>query len=246
LTTNPNQLAMVAGCALFVSMDQARLTRYKPRWLVAVALSLLIGYYSASDAFRVSLLAAGGSAVAMTLVEKRRTLWGALRLIGAWLVILVGLLSVNALLKAGDSLSSSQNGQGSEREALWGKCASIFARYPLAGIGPTTPAKASAALTECHNSYLDIATGGGVLALITMLALLAYIARRYWRAKDPVRLGMLVWLATFMMFGYQGRHPIFWMIMIWMAVPETPDISRRVRKTLRLPTAVPYERSSYV
>ena len=246
LTTNPNQLAMIAGCALFVSLDQFRRARRKAGPVILAFLSLVVGYYSGSDAFRVSLLAAGASAVAIVLLNKRRTFGGALLLVGAWLVILVGLISANSILQAGNNLSSSQNGQGSERELLWGKCASILLRYPLAGIGPTTPVSTSVSptLTECHNSYLDIGTGGGVLAVFSMVALLIYIGRRYWRAKDPVKLGMLVWLATFMVFGYQGRHPIFWMILLWMAAPDVPMVSKQAAQLRLLPKSI--ERSSYV
>jgi O-antigen ligase len=136
-------------------------------------------------------------------------------------------------------LSNGQNNQGGERVRLWTKCTAVFLRYPLFGVGPTTPIYDLGKQDECHNSYLDIATGGGILATFTMIALLIYLVRKHWQAGDPIRLGMVVWLATFMVFGYQGRHPIFWLILIWMAAPETSSSEYAARVPARFRGAHP-------
>ena len=203
LTSNANQLAMVASCALFVSLGQLRRKKLDPWWTAMVILGLVVGYFSASDAFRIGLLVAVAAATSLSIFSGRRTFWGALLLIASLVVSFVLVASLPSIIEAGNALGEAQGGQGSERTLLWGKCANIFLRYPLAGIGPATPVVGTAHPTECHNSFLDIATGGGVLALFSMLCLLAFLARKAWRAKDPVRIGMIAWLMTFMMFGYQ-------------------------------------------
>ena len=241
LTTNANQLAMLGASAFFLSVATARENRYRPWTVVMCALSTLIGYLSQSDGWRVSFIPAGAAVMGLVFMEKRRNVWGALRLIGAWLLVVVALLSVNTILDHATRLSSSQNDQGGERERLWGKCAAVFLRYPLFGVGPTTPIYDLGKHDECHNSYLDIATGGGVLATFTMIALLIYLGRKHWRSADPIRLGMVTWLASFMIFGYQGRQPIFWLMLIWLSAPETATsaVVRGVRSrvTRRHPTA---------
>lgn len=235
VTTNANQLAMLSACAFFLSLATAKRLHYRPWTFVMVLLSTAMGYLSQSDGWRVSFIAAGAAVMGLIFFEKRRTVWGALRLIGAWLVIIVSLASVNLILAHAHRLSNSQNNQGGERERLWTKCTAVFLRYPLFGVGPTTPIYDLGKHDECHNSYLDIATGGGILAAFTMIALLIYLVRKNWQAGDPIRLGMVVWLAAFMVFGYQGRHPIFWLILIWMAAPETSsaELAERTRARFR-------------
>jgi O-Antigen ligase len=235
VTTNANQLAMLSACAFFLSLATAKRLHYRPWTFVMILLSTAMGYLSQSDGWRVSFIAAGGAVMALIFFEKRRTVWGALRLIGAWLVVVASMASVNVILVRVDRLSSGQNNQGGERVRLWTKCTAVFLRYPLFGVGPTTPIYDLGKQDECHNSYLDIATGGGFLAAFTMIALLAYLVRKHWQAGDPIRLGMVVWLAAFMVFGYQGRHPIFWLILIWMAAPETSssEYAERVRARFR-------------
>jgi O-antigen ligase len=235
VTTNANQLAMLSACAFFLSLATAKRLHYRPWTFVMVLLSTAMGYLSQSDGWRVSFIVAGGAVMGLIFFEKRRTVWGALRLIGAWLVVVASMASVNVILARADRLSSGQNNQGGERLRLWTKCTAVFLRYPLFGVGPTTPIYDLGKQDECHNSYLDIATGGGILATFTMIALLIYLVRKHWQADDPIRLGMVVWLATFMVFGYQGRHPIFWLILIWMAAPETssPEYAERVRARFR-------------
>ena len=231
LTTNANQLAMLAASAFFLSLATARERRYRPWPVFMCLLSTLVGYLSQSDGWRVSFIPAAAAAMGLVFMEKRRNVWGALRLIGAWLLVVAALLSVNTILDHATRLSGGQNNQGGERERLWGKCAAVFLRYPLFGVGPTTPIYDLGKHDECHNSYLDIATGGGVLATFTMIALLIYLGRKHWRSADPIRLGMVTWLASFMIFGYQGRHPIFWLMLIWLSAPETATsaVVHRVR-----------------
>jgi O-antigen ligase len=225
-TTNANQLAMTSACALFLSLDLARRNRYRPWMVVMCVISLMMGYFSASDGFRVSLLAAGFSYGAITLVNKRRTVWGALRLVVVWVGLVFLLASLGKIVQSASNLSTSQGNQGGQREQLWGQCLSVFLRYPLTGVGPTTPAFGGGMKLECHNSYLDIATGGGALALLSMVALLGWIVLRHWRNGDAVRLAMVSWLLAFMVFGYQGRHPIFWMILTWLCLPESALANR--------------------
>ena len=235
VTTNANQLAMLSACAFFLSLATAKRLHYRPWTFVMVLLSTAMGYLSQSDGWRVSFIAAGAAVMGLIFFEKRRTVWGALRLIGAWLVIIASMASVNLILAHADRLSNSQNNQGGERVRLWTKCTAVFLRYPLFGVGPTTPIYDLGKHDECHNSYLDIATGGGILATFTMIALLIYLVRKHWQAGDPIRLGMVVWLAAFMVFGYQGRHPIFWLILIWMAASETSssELAERTRARFR-------------
>jgi O-antigen ligase len=225
-TTNANQLAMTSACAMFLSIDLARRNRYRP-WMVAMCvISLMMGYFSASDGFRVSLLAAGASYGAITLVNKHRTVWGALRLVVVWVGLVYLLASLGRIVQSASNLSTSQGNQGGQREQLWGQCVSVFLRFPLTGVGPTTPAFGGGMKLECHNSYLDIATGGGVFAIFSMMGLLGWIVLRHWRNGDAVRLAMVSWLLAFMIFGYQGRHPIFWMILTWLCLPESALANR--------------------
>jgi O-antigen ligase len=245
VTTNANQLAMLSACAFFLSLATAKRLNYRPWTLIMVVVSTAMGYLSQSDGWRVSFIAAGGAVMGLIFFEKRRTVWGALRLVGAWMVVIAAMFSVNVLLARADKLSSGQNNQGGERVRLWGKCTAVFLRYPLFGVGPTTPIFDLGKRDECHNSYLDIATGGGVFATFTMVALLVFLMRKHWQAADPIRLGMVTWLAAFMLFGYQGRHPIFWLILIWLAAPETTssEYVERVRERFRGTHTAPRRRA---
>ena len=63
---------------------------------------------------------------------------------------------------------------------------------------------------EAHNSFLDLLTQGGVIALLSLVWILIVSARLAYRARLAGLAALICGLGVFCMTGLIIRHPIFW------------------------------------
>ncbi|MCR6636415.1 O-antigen ligase [Devosia sp.] len=233
LSNNPNQIAFLAvvGLAFLAVLDLLR-TLPAPVLSLASGACGLAGAMSGSSAFTPAVATALVliSVVACTnyLRGKRVRIRLVLVLPASFLLLAHVPLPINVdfpipvgASSSGDFLDmEADNGQGSVRFLLWSNAISAVTESPLVGLGPgahvplVNPATGSVTLNEAHNTAIDLLVVTGVLGLVAFLVLAGFVI---WNAhKEGVLVYLLVCLmpvASYALFHYLGRQPLFWIAM---------------------------------
>ncbi len=82
---------------------------------------------------------------------------------------------------------------------------------------------------EAHNTLFDLFTQGGLLAVLSFTALVAYAAWRAWFARSAGLLAMVGGTMLFGMTGLISRQPIFWFMIslcVTATLPAVPGLRR--------------------
>ena len=233
---NPNQLALVCLPLPFFALDWARADRSWPARPLALALFvgvLVVGVATQSDALMFSWAI---STAILTTYAWSRALAGRGRTVLSMLVAAVvlpmsALVTVIALYPRIERFAVERveetydnNGQGSDRVALWTHGLEAATRSPVFGLGPggySGPARPFDGM-EAHNSFIDWTDATGLAGLSLLLVLLGAAGWAAVRAADATAAVSLIALCTFVMFHYVLRQPLFWcyVLAIWSARSE--------------------------
>jgi O-Antigen ligase len=90
------------------------------------------------------------------------------------------------------------------------------------------PTQNGTANYEAHNTLLDVFTQGGVLAVASLLWLLARAMRCAYRAQSAGLVSLLASVAIFMMTGNIIRQPIFWFAVVLCLTAPVSRFAQRI------------------
>lgn len=229
LASNPNQLALQLVPLPFILVFLARgedaiISR---RACAAMVVGVLvIGIATLSEALILAwgtgALAVGGAALWRSnpfAADGRVKAWP----VGLAIVVLVAIvatlgLALDALVRSVDDVYSA-SGQGGLRMALWRSGVESIAQSALLGSGPGPHAGVPMIETgdEAHNTLIDWAASGGILALAGLLCFLTLVLRAVVRGGSSLLIGGVFALIVFAMFHYVGRQPGFWLQLLLLA-----------------------------
>jgi hypothetical protein len=146
----------------------------------------------------------------------------------AWQLVLILPISVLAIaIVYGDSAArgigkqffNGPDDQGSLRLRLWQQALERGIDSWLLGLGPgghlerPFPMSPEQANFEAHNTMLDLFTQGGLLAVGSVLCLLALSVLRAFRARTYALVALLCGLGLFASFHLIVRQPMFWFVV---------------------------------
>lgn len=224
ITTQPNffglggQIALALLIYLFYRVPTNR------RWIV-VMFAVLIGHGILISGSRASLVCSILILVLWPVVERTAASWYVLASAGAILLV-----SANAILNGasegsalgrirGDSLQADYSDQARGQQLASGS-QKLF-EHPITGSGYD-------GVLKLHNAYLEVAVGGGIIALVGFLLVLIALIRPLFDPVAPNRLSyMAVSYAAFAALGPTLYDRIVWvgvgMIMLQVLVVEKDD-----------------------
>jgi O-antigen ligase len=242
---NPNQAGFLAAVLAFMAMhvlQTAATSLGKLSALSCAAVAIGCGILTRSDSFMVALLIGASAWVAVTALAWLRTLRAGVMLRGA--AVVLGLLSVPlamtsfapfgaaALERVGQTSEAmyAENDQGETRLELWSEALGRTVQSAFLGFGPGPQLTSKAhkrpppSKFEAHNTFLDLLTQGGLLAVAAFLCICAAALRTAWRARLAGLVALLCALAAFSMFHLVLRQPIFWfaVVLSLLALPALP------------------------
>jgi O-antigen ligase len=173
---NPNELAIVAAlafpfCFAFV-LGTASLIR-KFFWAFAMLVITCAVLFTYSRAGLLALLTAVGICVwEFCVIGKRPGLLLLAAIVGLAIILLAAparyATRVRSIVKPGED----PTGSAEARRALLVRSLEITAQHPLLGVGPGNFQVLSGNWHDTHNSYTQMSSEAGVLALIFFLAIL--------------------------------------------------------------------------
>ncbi|MGG5817786.1 O-antigen ligase family protein [Falsiroseomonas sp. HW251] len=228
---NPNQLGFSVSVLTFVALHLAHTAGSVAERVGALAcagVAILAGILSRSDSFTVALLTGSAVWVALTGVNWFQTLRSGLMLRGA--AVLLALLSVPLFAAAFAPFASAtlerieqtsdrlynDNDQGDTRLNLWREALQRGVSSGFIGLGPGPQLTSKSYKRpppdkfEAHNTFLDLFTQGGLLAVGAFAWLWLVAFRGAWRAGFCGIAALLCALITFSMFHLIVRQPVFW------------------------------------
>lgn len=219
---NPNQFALlaVAFLACLFKIDIGRKVSRSVKY-VGLAIGMLVGASSGSDAFVVALAAAGVVVVGSSYFRRARTIV----IVAMPLVILalcVAGVLFGGLLQERAFAMYAEGNQGQVRFDLWRNGITAWADAPLFGhgVGSFSGVLGPYESMEAHNSLIDLSASAGIAGLVCFLLLYFSATRESdWRGRTG-----LVLLGVFCLFHYVLRNPLFWIVLVGsMTAIRVPD-----------------------
>jgi len=206
---NPNALAFVAAlafpfCFLFLLGTPSVIRRLFWTFAMLVIAGAVLLTYSRGGL--LALLTAACMCVWEFGVKGKRPLLPFLAaIVGLGIILLATPLGYGERVRTIFKPDEDPTGSAQARRELLVRSLEITAKHPLLGIGPTCFAQLSGSWHETHNSYTQMSSEAGVLALILFLAILwrSFInireAKRHANGKAMLLLagGLRASLATF-------------------------------------------------
>ena len=226
----------------FIAMRLRRQSaRRAPRffYLVAIAVALLVGVATRSEALFVSWLLCGSMLIALVLLRwmivAPKRYWG-----GYVAYVLIPFVAVGFVIAAGVPLAhflwdltvsvyGDQAAQGSVRLALWHNGLRAIGSSPIVGLGPGNYSGISAPFLEreAHNTFIDWGMSTGLPGLLAYSVLAGRVLWRTYARRDFVSFAGVTNLLLFSVFHYVLRHPVFWFYLILAAGREpSPRVDR--------------------
>ena len=229
---NPNQLALLCVVLGLLALHLAETgTRLAERIAASAcsALAFYVGLLTGSDSLTLVLLAVGPIFIALKFrtfllpFEQGLTF----RVASAWIAILALPLVLASAAPFGPSIAAeakrfatgmfeADNDQGAMREILWNEAINRGLESGMIGLGPgghlVTPLykRPPPPNFEAHNTFLDLFTQGGLIAVLSFVWLAATALLITYRARLVALTTLLCGLGIFAMFHLIVRHPIFW------------------------------------
>lgn len=255
---NPNQMALFCSVVLFaglISWRQGGSRSVRGLMLLGIAVALVSGVLTASDALLLAWIASLGTAVLLWWYRALRGRHGNLFTATAVYVV-VPLLAISVVVLAGPwvierALTESQTvfadaDQGSVRIALWNHGLQAIARSPVTGLGPGAHSGVAGPFlgSEAHNTLIDWGASSGLVGVTAYVILLAWMMRRAWRSGQTMSVVAVVMISMFSLFHYLLRHPVFWFFLVVIAslaggvaslqrTPALPAAGTRLARTQR-------------
>lgn len=249
LATNPNQIALYLVPAPFFLLED-RVDRPfgspRPRILLAVAVLVVVGVATGSDALVLSWIAGGGAVAGWLWL---RAMLSAHRSASAPflggimppILFIAGMVLWGEVLydKVEHSLSSTINegGQASDRFSLWANGVKAFSYSPVVGWGPGAHSGVNAPFSgmECHNTFVDWLTVTGALGEVALVGLLLWVLGSTVTAKKvALSIGVAV-IISFSSFHYVLRQPVFWFYLVVASSWARGDLTLVAAGRPRLP-----------
>lgn len=128
--------------------------------------------------------------------------------------------------------SNSQYGIGFDqnkigvRQALWAHAYQAWKEQPLFGNGPGAFAYIvePSVKMEAHNLFLDIASQGGIIAMLALLGLVIYTAFLLFKKKDVFGFVNLALVMLFSMAHFMLRQPAFSLFFIFALTANAKNV----------------------
>ena len=247
---NPNQMGFFAAVLSFVALHLAQTAPTNLGKIGAVlcaGIAIIGGILTRSDSFMVALLIGTAAWVLVTARVWLGTLQSGVMLRGAAVVfamLAVPLASATfapfgaAALERIEQTTEiiySDNDQGETRLALWVEAMQRGMRSAFLGFGPGPQLTSKAykrpppSKFEAHNTFLDLFTQGGLLAVVAFVWVCMAALRTAWQVQLAGLVALVCALASFSMFHFVVRQPIFWFIIVLslLAATRVPDAPNR-------------------
>jgi O-antigen ligase len=225
---NPNQLALALLLVPFALSAIARRQRRSAArgwlWVLATA-GVTLGGLTRSDALGAAW--AAGSAGVMVLVWLRLAReappgsWGrrlARGVVPALLLLAAVVYGPAAarMVRAHVQAELAFEGSGAQRSTLLRHGLEAWSRSPIVGLGPGAHSGYPGPFDgmEAHNTLVDWGMSTGAVGAAALVVLLAVLAARVLRARDPLPAAGLAALLVFAAFHYMIRHPVFWLALV--------------------------------
>lgn len=222
---NPNQLALFALVMPFLGWYLGQRARGWRRLAYGLAIVgvVAVGLATKSDGLRVSWLASVGLVCLIAWYHRPLSRQGPLLpyisyiIIPALLVVSLVAFGPELLVmfeRAATDLYADA-GQGEIRFTVWLNGLRALAESPLVGWGPGAFSGLHEPFEgfEAHNTLIDWAASTGALGLALHAALWVWCASRALRMGVLPLFGGLVSLMIDSMFGYNLRHPVYWLLL---------------------------------
>jgi len=201
LTTHPNTLGFT--CAIVLPFAFYFVSTSRRSWLPAISVALLLGGVVASGSRGSQAAMPVVGLIAIMVAKDRKavlrrvgTALGILGAVGAILMATVARHAVGDLFRfTGSSGSASQSDE--HRALLAIQSFADFQRYPFFGLGIRH-------ITEAHNIYLQLLSGGGLVLLIAMVAYWIFMLRDSWRLHirgEPMAIALFISVVTWLVLG---------------------------------------------
>lgn len=214
LSYNPNQIAQVILVIPFIFFYTCNRRNFKEllATILLCSISIYLGYITRSRALYISWIISQFVFFALYFY-KNETLThlklAALSFLGALVLCFLSYLYYKFVYTPYDETT--------HRLTLLSASLNVIMENPIWGLGAgphVSLSKNSFAYVESHNSFLDLLTQGGLIGLSIYLFILFKIFKKI---KDQsVLLCMFIGLLTFSFFHLTFRHPIYWILMIWL------------------------------
>ncbi|MFW6597659.1 O-antigen ligase family protein [Propionibacteriaceae bacterium Y2011] len=209
---NPHQLAVMLSASIFINFRAlllARTARQRAWWLLITAVTLVLGYLTASATLLLAVGVVAALALFFLALDRIGSRSGRVAFTTAVLmaaVVGVALLWDRVLGLAERFLDSDSNGWG--RLTLWLDFNDVLDHVVLLGLGPGTYADGGD--FEFHNSYLELAAMLGIPAALGLFVMLALTIRRLLRHWTLMTIVMV--LLVYALPGFAIRRLSFWLI----------------------------------
>ncbi len=238
---NPNQAALAVSIVPFIAWEHRRASTHglaRAGWACISLGGLIIGVATLSDALMLGWGAAAATGLGIwwwksTFVSTRSSLRKVIAVFGLPLLAAAGgvVLGPRLLEIAEEKAASSYDdgGQGSDRVARWQHGLDAATRSPVVGLGPGSYSGPFTAFQgeEAHNTPIDWMDATGVVGLLALLALWAWVALRVLHSNRAGAGIALCGLLIFSMFHFVLRQPVFWFFLLSLAAPLPVFIARR-------------------
>ena len=250
-SSNPNQIALYCAIFGPLALHLATTTEKPVAKLLGLACMILpfyIGRLTKSDTFLYTsvltwLIFLGLHARTWLMARKGSTSLGrqaAILLIVASLPLTMalspfGIAGLGNAESFAKSLTKDKGGQATAQTAelrltLWGDALETGLASASIGLGPgphlqRPNLRENGDLPrpfEAHNTFLDLYTQGGLVAVAALVWLIGTAAYLVWRAKLDALLALTVALVIFSLPHLIIRHPIMWFVLTLCLLAGTP------------------------
>jgi O-antigen ligase len=225
---NPNQLGLYFSSMpfllLYFACQENSIAR-KLCYLIVLFVSLLLGYFTYSDALHLAwgvglstllffLFVRGVDSIVPSergLILKLFILISVLFLLGFSVFLLFADLNEAALV-----MSESEGNQGAVRLAIWANSISAIFESPYIGWGPGAHSGIEYPHDnfEAHNSFLDWGASTGFTGLVMLFGFVLWILKALIKERSGFLLSGLIALIITSMFHHYLRQPLFWFYLL--------------------------------
>lgn len=214
LSYTANQIALVILVTPFIVLHayKQHIIPNKVFTIVLFMTALYLGYITRSRALYLAWVVSGVVFVYLSLWRKISTSFGKILILICFMFLFCGLAFYLYQLYA---LTPSL--ENTHRWDLLKAALKVLGNNPIWGLGagahvrlPDNPT----AYIETHNTYLDLMTQAGFVGLTMYLFILFGVFEKI--KKNTLLVSLLISLSTFTLFHLMIRHPIYWIMMIWL------------------------------